>query len=208
MALFPQGGGRLRAYLIYQGSEQDRFQGEKDVPRFIDESVKVGAPKECYDGAVPNGPLATFDVADRWVAHPYREGVVLVGDGAASNDPSYGEGLSLTVRDVRVLRDHLLGDEDWDSAGHAYAEEHDRYYGVIHDVTRWFTQFFLEQGAAAEARRARSRSSPRTRLAFPTTSSAGRIYPLMTRCDNGSLGKIECPSRCGSVSGLHRRESP
>ena len=156
VALFPQGGGRLRAYLIYQGSEQDRFQGEKDVPRFIDESVKVGALKECYDGAVPNGPLATFDVADRWVAHPYREGVVLVGDAAASNDPSYEEGLSLTVRDVRVLRDHLLGDEDWDSAGHAYAEEHDRYYGVIHDVTRWFTQFFLEQGAAAEGRRVRA----------------------------------------------------
>ena len=44
----------------------------------------------------------------------------------------------------------------WDRAGHAYAEEHDRHYAVIHDVTRWFTQLFLERGAAADARRARA----------------------------------------------------
>ena len=156
VALFPQRAGRLRAYLIYQASEGYRLQGEKDIARFIDESVKTGAPAECYDAAVPNGPLATFEAADTWVVHPYANGIALVGDAAASNDPSYGAGLSLTVRDVRVLRDHLLGDDDWDSAGHAYADEHDRYYGVIHDVTRWNTQLFLEQSAAAEARRARA----------------------------------------------------
>lgn len=156
VALFPQGAGRLRAYLIYQVGEKARFQGEKDVSRFIDESVKTGAPAECFDPASANGPLATFEATDTWVAHPYSNGVALVGDAAASNDPSYGEGLSLTVRDVRVLRDHLLGDDDWDAAGHAYATEHDRHYGVIHDVTRWFSQLFLEQSAAAEVRRARA----------------------------------------------------
>jgi 2-polyprenyl-6-methoxyphenol hydroxylase-like FAD-dependent oxidoreductase len=156
VALFPQGRGRLRAYLICQSSEETRFQAEKDIPRFIEESVKTGAPAECYEGAMPHGPLATFDCADTWVSHPYRDGVALVGDAAASNDPSYGEGLSLTVRDVRVLRDHLLRGADFDRAGQAYAEEHDHYYGVIHDVTRWFTQMFLEQGPAAEARRARA----------------------------------------------------
>ncbi|MGH9341370.1 MAG: hypothetical protein ACRD1R_17735 [Acidobacteriota bacterium] len=84
------------------------------------------------------------------------EGVALVGDAAASNDTSYGEGLSLTVRDARILRDCLLREKDWNRAGDAYAEEHDRYYGVIHEVTRWFTQMFLEQGADAEQRRSRA----------------------------------------------------
>src|SRR3954452_23384342 len=39
---------------------------------------------------------------------------------------------------------------------HAYAAEHDRYYGVIHRVTRWFTELYLQQGPQAEARRERA----------------------------------------------------
>jgi 2-polyprenyl-6-methoxyphenol hydroxylase-like FAD-dependent oxidoreductase len=152
--LFPQGQGRVRAYFTYQASAQHRLQGERDVPRLIEESVKTGAAAALYEGARAVGPLATFDGADRWVPHPYRMGVALIGDAAASSDPSYGQGMCLTLRDVRVLRDQLLSHEDWNIAGHAYAEEHDRYYGVIHTVTRWFTQIFLETGPEAEARRA------------------------------------------------------
>ena len=64
--------------------------------------------------------------------HPYEAGVVLIGDAAAASDPTWGQGLSLTVRDTRVLRDHLCAHDDWEAAGHAYAVEHDRYYSVIH----------------------------------------------------------------------------
>jgi 2-polyprenyl-6-methoxyphenol hydroxylase-like FAD-dependent oxidoreductase len=99
--------------------------------------------------------LATFDGADTWVEHPYKEGVVLIGDAAAANDPTYGQGLSLTVRDVRVLRDALMSYQDWEVAGHTYAAERDRYYGVIHTVTRWWTQVFYEQGPVGDARRAK-----------------------------------------------------
>ncbi len=80
--------------------------------------------------------------------------MALIGDAAASNDPSYGQGQSLTVRDVRVLRDHLFSHENWDVAGHAYADEHDRHYGVMHEVTRWFGDLFYAMGAEGEARRA------------------------------------------------------
>ena len=45
-------------------------------------------------------------------------------------------------------------DEDWAAAGHAYAEEHDRHYGVIHTVSGWFGEMFYAVGAEAEARRA------------------------------------------------------
>jgi 2-polyprenyl-6-methoxyphenol hydroxylase-like FAD-dependent oxidoreductase len=82
--------------------------------------------------------------------------VVLIGDAAASSDPSWGQGLSLTVRDVRVLRDHLLKYENWDEAGQAYAEAHDHHYGVIHTVDNWMSQMFFETGPIGEARRARA----------------------------------------------------
>jgi 2-polyprenyl-6-methoxyphenol hydroxylase-like FAD-dependent oxidoreductase len=61
-------------------------------------------------------------------------GVVLVGDASATSDPSWGCGLSLTLRDVRVLRDCLLATDDWHAAAHAYAQRHDRYYGALHRV--------------------------------------------------------------------------
>jgi hypothetical protein len=49
----------------------------------------------------------------------------------------------LTLRDVRSLRDALLGNEDWNVAGHAYAKQHDRYYQAIHTVEDWLTEMFF-----------------------------------------------------------------
>lgn len=155
-ALFPQKNGQLRAYLGYPESEPFRLSGDGDIRKFIDESVATGVPPEFFDTTTTCGPLASFDGADTWVEHPYRDGVALIGDAASSNDPSFGEGLSLTVRDARVLRDHLLNNDDWEKAGHAYAEEHDRNYGVIHKVTGWFSSMFLEQGPEADARRGKA----------------------------------------------------
>jgi menaquinone-9 beta-reductase len=154
--IFPQGNSRVRAYFVCPTSDGLRLQGEKDIQRFIDESIAVGMPREYFDGARPAGPLATFDGADCWVDHPYRDGVALIGDAATSSDPSWGQGLSLTVRDARVLRDALSRVDDWDAAGHAYAAEHDRYYGILHTVEDWLTQFFYETGPGADARRARA----------------------------------------------------
>jgi 2-polyprenyl-6-methoxyphenol hydroxylase-like FAD-dependent oxidoreductase len=82
--------------------------------------------------------------------------VALIGDAAATSDPTWGEGMSLTLRDVRTLRDHLCDGSDWDSAAHAYAEEHDHHYGVIHEVDNWFADFFMEIGPEAQARRMRA----------------------------------------------------
>jgi menaquinone-9 beta-reductase len=150
------GSGRVRAYLVQTKAASVRLQGAAALPRFIAESVRSGAPAEWYAGAKAVGPLATFDGADTWVDHPYKDGIVLLGDAAASSDPAWGQGLALTVRDVRVLRNHLLSHENWDEAGHAYAEEHDRHYGVIHTVENWLSQMFFETGSAGEARRARA----------------------------------------------------
>lgn len=154
--VFPQGGGRARAYAAYPVDAGFRLQGDKDIPRFIEESVKAGAPAAIFDEIRPAGPLASFEAADTWVPHPYAEGLVLIGDAAASNDPSWGQGLSITLRDVRVLRDRLLDTTDWETACHDYAREHDRHYGIIHEVTMAFKDLFMRAGPDADARRGRA----------------------------------------------------
>jgi len=72
----------------------------------------------------------------------------------------------MAVRDVRVLRDHLLSHDDWHEAGHAYATEHDRYYTVSRTVESWLEQVMVQTGP--EARRAKAfplwREDPSRRL--------------------------------------------
>src|SRR5947208_10185338 len=127
------------------------MSGDREVPRFIEESVKTGMPAEYFEGATSAGPLATFDGADSWVDHPYRNGVALIGDAAATSDPTWGQGMSLTLRDVRVLSDALGAGHDWDEAAHAYAAEHDRYYEIIHRSDGWAAQVFMDVGAESDA---------------------------------------------------------
>jgi len=152
----PQGGDRVRMYLIYHDATQARFQGPADMARFSDGCKKSGANAALFEGVRPIGPLATFSSAHSWVDHPYRDGVALLGDSATSSDPTWGQGLSLTMRDARVLRDHLLRTDDWNAAGHAYADEHDGYAGRLHTFHQWMTAMYLATGPDADARRARA----------------------------------------------------
>jgi menaquinone-9 beta-reductase len=64
----------------------------------------------------------------------------------------------LTLRDVRVLADHLLSTDDWSAAADAYAEEHDRYYGTIHRMTSWARHMFYDP--SREATELRERALP------------------------------------------------
>ena len=152
---FPQGGGRVRAYLCYQ-HDAPRLSGEPAFSRFVEGCVVTGAPPDFCSEVTLAGPLATFDGADNWVDHPYRDGIALIGDAAATSDPTWGQGMSLALRDARVLTDFLRADDDWNAAAHAYAGEHDRYYSVIHSVEDWTTQVFLERGPQADEIRIRA----------------------------------------------------
>jgi 2-polyprenyl-6-methoxyphenol hydroxylase-like FAD-dependent oxidoreductase len=155
-AMTPTGRDRFRAYVAYETSSDFRLQGGDELPKFLEQSKKAGPVSAFYEDIEPIGPLASFRCGDFWTEHPYKDGVALLGDAAATSDPAFGQGLSLTVRDVRVLRDQLLSNSDWDKACHDYAAEHDRYYEVAHKVDDWFRQMFLEQGEEANARRARA----------------------------------------------------
>lgn len=154
--IFPLGQNRARCYVCYPAATGYRLTGEKDLPRFVQESVKAGMAAEYFRQVSPAGPLATFYGAAVWVDHPYQRGMALIGDAAASSDPTWGQGLSLAIKDARVLQDHLLGNDDWQLAGNAYAEERKQYYGVVHTAELWQSQLLLETGEGADARRARA----------------------------------------------------
>jgi len=89
-----------------------RLSGARDAATLIQNCVAVGAPKTWLDDVQVAGPLATFDGAFCWVEHPYCDGVVLVGDAASSSDPSWENGLSMALRDVRLLSESLCVDSD------------------------------------------------------------------------------------------------
>jgi 2-polyprenyl-6-methoxyphenol hydroxylase-like FAD-dependent oxidoreductase len=153
--IFPQGHGRVRAYVgEHVENGEKRLQGAAHVESFITASRAIGFPEAFYREAKAAGPLATFDATDEWVEHPYKRGVALLGDAAATSDPTWGQGMALTLRDVRVLADALAADRDWDRAGHEYASAHDAYHSIVHRCDNWYTGLLLELGPEAEVRRA------------------------------------------------------
>lgn len=155
--LIPQAGGQFRAYFVYPKTMGYRLQGESMLSLFVRESAKTYAPIADYCADAKSiGPLASFDASDYWVEHPYRDGVVLVGDAAATSDPTYGQGLSFALRAARVLRDELSDNSEWEVAGHRYAEHHQRSFHACHAVERWIRTLFQDPSPSAAALRARA----------------------------------------------------
>jgi 2-polyprenyl-6-methoxyphenol hydroxylase-like FAD-dependent oxidoreductase len=157
--LIPQSGDQFRAYFTYPKTMGYRLQGESMLSLFIRESAKAYAPMADYCADARSiGPLASFDASDNWVEHPYRDGVVLVGDAAATSDPTYGQGLSFAMRAARVLRDELTNNSDWEAAGHRYAGQHQRSFHACHVVEGWLRTLF--QDPSPEAAGLRTRTMP------------------------------------------------
>ncbi len=151
------GKGRSRAYFMYPKTMKYRLQGEHSLKLLFSESAKVFAQMaEIYEGARPVGPLASFDVSDSWVEHPYRNGVALLGDAAATTDPTFGQGLSLALRDARVLRDELSRTSDWETAGDRFATRRLAYFTNCHTLENWSRALVQDPSPKAAALRSRA----------------------------------------------------
>jgi 2-polyprenyl-6-methoxyphenol hydroxylase-like FAD-dependent oxidoreductase len=123
--VFPRPGGLARLYLMWDIARRDRFAGANREAAFLD-AFRV----DCLPGgeelaaARPAGPCATYPMNDTWSDVPFTDGVVLIGDAAGWNDPIIGQGLSIAMRDARIVADVLLAGPDWSSSAFApYAEE-------------------------------------------------------------------------------------
>lgn len=157
--VFPQGNGRIRLYLGYSLDQPKRFAGQRGPEAFLDAFHLACVPGSGdLANARPAGPCHSYPNEDTWTETVSAPGVLLLGDAAGSNDPIIGQGLSITLRDVNLVRTALLSDGDW-SPGlfQAYAAERRermrrlRFSASV--VSTWLNEF----GPAAEARRARVR---------------------------------------------------
>ena len=176
---FPQGNGRARVYLCYADGSAPRYGGPGDIPVVLGECIASGVPADVYANAVPAGPLATFEGRTTWAESAYANGVALVGDAAANTDPTWGQGLSMALRDARVLKELLLSQDDWDAAGRVYAEARKEYFSTVHSMENWQTQLLMDTGPEADAVRAQAmRSWREDRTRNPDTFLSGPAGPL------------------------------
>ncbi|MFO7544141.1 MAG: NAD(P)/FAD-dependent oxidoreductase [Trueperaceae bacterium] len=151
------GDGRFRVYAGHaQNGEERSVSGAAALPEFVRLAVEAGAPRAWFETAELIGPLAAYQGADTWVDVPHGGGVVLVGDAAAANDPSWGSGTALTLHDVRILVEALREGDDWQRGVAEYGRAHARSYDALHRITNWLTYLYRTPGVEADAVRARA----------------------------------------------------
>ena len=156
--VFPQGSGRIRLYLGYALAQRQRLNGADAAERFLDAYRFHHVPgSEAIANARPAGPCQAYGNEDTWTDAPVADGVVLVGDAAGHNDPIIGQGLSITMRDVRLVRDVMLAGGDWSPAAFTpYVEERGERMRRLRFVAALDSSLQNEFGPVAEARRARA----------------------------------------------------
>ena len=152
---FPQGEGRVRVYGGYALDQAQRFKGADGARRFLDAFAMTSSPNNQYLVAgQPAGPLFSYFNNDSWTDEPFAKGVVLVGDAGGWNDPIIGLGLSITYRDVRIVSDLLLSDDDWAALSFAsYAEERAERMRRLRFVAKLQATIDMEFDEKARARR-------------------------------------------------------
>jgi 2-polyprenyl-6-methoxyphenol hydroxylase-like FAD-dependent oxidoreductase len=190
--LAPLGGRRARTYYVYPGVAGRRgLSGKDKTQEFIRLCQATGVPDSWFAEAESVGPLAEFDGADRWVESPVKNGVALIGDAAASSDPSWGCGLSLTLLDVEHLANVLCASSDWSGALARYAEEHDAYSSALRRILGWMTVLTWTPGPEADERRGRvfprMLSDPR---GFPDSIGLGPFGPNDDQARRLMLGLV------------------
>lgn len=171
---FPQGQGRVRLYLGF-GFDRRRWLTGADGPRhFVDafhlDTVPMAAS---LAEATPVSPCAVYANEATWLPDPTAiEGVVFVGDSAGWDDPITGQGLSVSLRDIRVVTELLRDTPVWDRGALApYVEERAERMRRLRFASSLTSALANEFGPEAEARR----RAFRARAAVDQTLGAGRL---------------------------------
>ncbi|HEY8216189.1 MAG TPA: FAD-dependent monooxygenase [Acidimicrobiia bacterium] len=109
---FRQRDGYIRMYLVVGESGRQRFAGAQGARAFLDACRVDCVP---FSAAIAAGeiagPCATYPGTETWCDRPFGNGAVLVGDAAGHSNPIIGQGLSIAMRDARVVGDAVRGGE-------------------------------------------------------------------------------------------------
>ena len=105
--VFPQGATKVRLYLCYGFEGRARYTGPDRQSNLLAtfRSLECLPYRDAIGAARPIGPFNSFSNEDHWTDDPTAPGVVLIGDAAGHNDPIIGQGLSIALRDARIVSD-------------------------------------------------------------------------------------------------------
>ncbi|MBA2278695.1 MAG: hypothetical protein H0W06_13140, partial [Chloroflexia bacterium] len=166
--------GRARVYLVC-GNDEAALLQRAPQPAALVERTAAALPPGTLAGWQPAGPTGFFPNADIVSSVIAGDRALLIGDAAGANDPSQGHGLSLTFRDVRVLRDLLLAGPCWDGVPAEFAHKRDAGFSVLREHARWAGRLATETGPNADAMRERV---ARARELDPTAGGFAALYAL------------------------------
>jgi 2-polyprenyl-6-methoxyphenol hydroxylase-like FAD-dependent oxidoreductase len=162
--IFPQGGQKLRLYACTALDQRNRYSGPAGPRRFLDDfhGLTCVPCHEALGRATPIGPCATMSGEDTWTDVPFVEGIVLIGDAGGYNGPIIGEGLSLALRDVRLLSETLLERRKWTQSGlEGYRQQRREGLRRMRIVAELRAELSAQFGPEAAARRAHFRDCVR-----------------------------------------------
>jgi 2-polyprenyl-6-methoxyphenol hydroxylase-like FAD-dependent oxidoreductase len=112
--IFPQGQGRVRLYATHGLDQRNRFAGEGATERFLQAFDRPSIPHGgSLSQAQPAGPCHGYPNNDVWIDNPVAPGIVLIGDAAGHNDPSGGQGISIALKDARLVCEALNTTKAW-----------------------------------------------------------------------------------------------
>jgi 2-polyprenyl-6-methoxyphenol hydroxylase-like FAD-dependent oxidoreductase len=157
---FPQGEGRARLYIGYSIEDKTRLAGAEKAKTFL-KAFLVDAIPDCdrFADANPAGPCAAYPMFDSWSDAVVADGAVFAGDAAGFSDPTIGQGLSIALRDARMIRDVLLGGEDWSKdAFSSYAEERAERMRRLRFIVQVFTDAHIPLGPEGVSERRRRKN--------------------------------------------------
>jgi 2-polyprenyl-6-methoxyphenol hydroxylase-like FAD-dependent oxidoreductase len=178
LLMFHQGGGRARLYLCPGRSGQHRFAGPDAVRRFLSAwNARCYPLSSLVAAAIPAGPCATYPGDDTWTDTPFAHGVVLIGDAAGYNDPIVGQGLSIALRDARIVRDLIL------EGAHQPADF--APYGRERSERMRRLRLMADVMSVTHAEDADNRMARRAFLAEKTATMDPEVFPLLTGLATG-----------------------
>jgi 2-polyprenyl-6-methoxyphenol hydroxylase-like FAD-dependent oxidoreductase len=165
--VFPREGARARLYLLHDVAQKGRFAGPDRQRKFLEAFQFRCIPgSEMFGAARPSESCAFYPMNDSWTDEPFAPGAVLIGDAAGWTDPIIGQGLSIALRDARVVWDTLRSTADWSPAAFsAYGQEREvrmRRLRASGRVRTTINMTFTPDGAAR--RKAYARAWPKDPL--------------------------------------------
>src|SRR5215468_1222116 len=156
--IFPQGGGRVRLYAAHGLDLRNRFTGDGAIQRFLQAFDRPSLPCRALAEAEPAGPCHGYPNNDVWIDSPVAPGIVLIGDAAGHNDPSGGQGISIALKDARLVSEALNASKDWSPAAFAdYAATRREQMNRLRFSVRLLAIYRMEFTATGRERRRRGR---------------------------------------------------